>query len=88
MPFWAGPPTLLYYYFFQETSIEYFLQAVYEYFSSDDEYKIQGYAGIYNQKPDETITLENTRVWWLMPILLVILILTLEAQWKVILLKG
>lgn len=52
-----------FYDFNQERVVDDFLQAVYNRFISDDEYKIQCYAEIVNQQHGDIIIAENTRVW-------------------------
>ena len=52
-----------FYDFSQEGIVDNFLEAVYNRFIPDDEYKIQGYAEIINQQQGESIVSENTRVW-------------------------
>ena len=49
--------------FFQESVTDDFLQAVYNNFVSNNEYKIQGYAEITNQQQEDFIVSESTRVW-------------------------
>lgn len=52
-----------FYDFYQEGVIDDFLQAVYNRFVSDGEYKIQGDAEMINQQHGDFIITKNTRVW-------------------------
>ena len=52
-----------FYNFFQEQIVDEFLDSVYTRFNPDDQYKIQGYAEIINQKQGKFIIAEITCVW-------------------------